>query len=187
MKRHFPQDHEPSQQCLPAAQLLSPPLVACPPQEERDKGEGARGRGFSACRTGLVSAPSVDGFTLIEVMVAVVILMFGLLVVGSMQISAIRGNYMSGNTSMALSLAGEKMEDLLNRRDYSNDPDLAAGNHGPESISKAAVSGAGSLYSRSWTVTNETSPDRKNVVVTVSWENNKHRLSIASIKNQVIW
>ena len=140
-------------------------------------------------RNGEQGLPAVlmAGFTLIEVMIAVVILMFGLLVVGSMQISAIRGNYMSGNTSMAISLAGEKMEDILNRRDYSGDPDLTAGNHGPEAISKTGVEGTGGLYSRRWTVTNETSPTRKSVVVTVSWENNRHQVSIASIKNQVVW
>jgi len=126
-----------------------------------------------------------QGFTLIEVLVAIVILTFGLLAVGSMQISAIRGNFMSGNTSMAISLAGEKMEDLLNQ-DYSS-ADLTAGAHAPESISKEGVLGGGGLYSRSWTVTNETSPVRKNVVVTVSWENNRHQVSIASIKNQVVW
>ena len=132
-------------------------------------------------------AGSVAGFTLIEVMIAVVILMFGLLVVGSMQISAIRGNYMSGNTSMAISLAGEKMEELINK-DYSK-ADLTAGNHGPEAILKTGtgVEGTGGLYSRSWTVTNETSPTRKSVVVTVSWEKNRHQVSIASIKNQVVW
>ena len=140
-------------------------------------------------RNGQQGLPAVPmaGFTLIEVMIAVVILMFGLLVVGSMQISAIRGNYMSGNTSMAISLAGEKMEDILNRRDYSGDPDLTAGNHGPEAISKTGVEGTGGLYSRRWTVTNETSPTRKSVVITVSWENNRHQVSIASIKNQVVW
>jgi len=129
----------------------------------------------------------VAGFTLIEIMIAVVILMFGLLVVGSMQISAIRGNYMSGNTSMAISLAGEKMEELINK-DYSK-ADLTAGNHGPEAILKTGtgVEGTGGLYSRSWTVTNETSPTRKSVVVTVSWEKNRHQVSIASIKNQVVW
>ena len=144
-------------------------------------------QGLSTTSTADKPAGCVAGFTLIEIMIAVVILMFGLLVVGSMQISAIRGNYMSGNTSMAISLAGEKMEDILNRRDYSGDPDLTAGNHGPEAISKTGVEGTGGLYSRSWTVTNETSPTRKSVVVTVSWENNRHQLSIASIKNQVVW
>ena len=104
-----------------------------------------------------------------------------------MQISAIRGNFMSGNTSMAISLASEKMEDLLNRSNYSGDPDLTAGAHAPEPISKAGVVGASGLYSRSWTVTDQTSPTRKHLVVTVSWENNKHRVSIASIKNQVVW
>jgi hypothetical protein len=49
------------------------------------------------------------------------------------------------------------------------------------------VEGTGGLYRRSWTITNETSPTRKSVVVTVSWENNRHEVSIASIKNQVIW
>jgi prepilin-type N-terminal cleavage/methylation domain-containing protein len=140
-------------------------------------------------RNGQQGLPAVPmaGFTLIEIMIAVVILMFGLLVVGSMQISAIRGNYMSGNTSMAISLAGEKMEELINK-DYSK-ADLTAGNHGPEAILKTGtgVEGTGGLYSRSWTVTNETSPTRKSVVVTVSWEKNRHQVSIASIKNQVVW
>ena len=63
---------------------------------------------------GLPAVP-MAGFTLIEVLVAIVILVFGLLAVGSMQIAAIRGNFMGGNTSIALSLAGEKMEDLLNK------------------------------------------------------------------------
>jgi type IV pilus assembly protein PilW len=53
-----------------ARTLFSSPLVACPPQEERDKREGARGRGFSACGTGLVSVRSGAGFTLIELLVA---------------------------------------------------------------------------------------------------------------------
>ena len=49
-----------------------------------------------------------EGWTLIEVLIAIVILTVGLLGVGSMQISAIRGNFMSGNTSIALTLASEK-------------------------------------------------------------------------------
>ena len=52
-----------------------------------------------------------EGWTLIEVLVAIVILCVGLLAVGTMQISAIRGNFMGGNTSIALTLASQKMED----------------------------------------------------------------------------
>jgi type IV pilus modification protein PilV len=141
-----------------------------------------------------------EGFTLIEVLVAIVILTVGLLAVGTMQISAIRGNFMSGNTSIALSLASEKMEDLLNR-DY-NHADLTDSNTGnnstpssitsvdrEENVSDDGVVGAGGFYRRIWNVANvpAATPTTKNVMVIVTWESNRHRVSIASVKNQVVY
>ena len=168
MKTHFIQDHKTRQQGLPAV-----PLAGLP-------------------------AASVAGFTLIEVLVAVVILVFGLLAVGSMQIAAIRGNFMGGNTSIALSFASEKMEDLLNK-DF-NHADLADSNTSNNSslssttsvdhqeyISENGTVGIGGFYRRIWNVVNEASPPRKSVVVIVTWENNRHRISIESIKNQVVY
>jgi type IV pilus modification protein PilV len=135
------------------------------------------------------------GFTLIEVLVAVVILTFGLLAVGSMQISAIRGNFMGGNTSTALSLASEKMEELLNL-DFNNTDlsDSVTGNNTnlssltsvdhQQNLSEEGVVGASGFYRRIWNIADQTSPITKNVMVIVTWENNKHRVSIASIKRQ---
>jgi type IV pilus modification protein PilV len=140
----------------------------------------------------------VAGFTLIEVLIAIVILTVGLLAVGTMQISAIRGNFMSGNTSIALSLASEKMEDLLNR-DFNNADlsDSVSGNNGTlssitsvdhqENISEEGVVGAGAFYRRIWNIGDMASPTTKNVTVIVTWENNRHRISIASVKNQVVY
>jgi type IV pilus modification protein PilV len=140
-------------------------------------------------------ASSVAGFTLIEVLVAIVILTVGLLAVGTMQISAIRGNFMGGNTSIALSLASEKMEDLLNK-DY-NDANLSDSNTGNnsssnlssttsvdhvETVSEEGAVGAGGFYRRIWNVWNQPPPATKSVMVIVTWENNRHRVSIASIK-----
>jgi type IV pilus modification protein PilV len=138
-------------------------------------------------------ASSMAGFTLIEVLVAIVILTVGLLAVGTMQISAIRGNFMGGNTSIALSLASEKMEDLLNR-DY-NHADLNDSNTGnnstlssitsvdrEENVSEEGAIGAGGFYRRIWNIANQTSPTTKSVMVIVTWENNRHRISIASLK-----
>jgi type IV pilus modification protein PilV len=137
------------------------------------------------------------GFTLIEVLVAIVILTFGLLAVGSMQISAIRGNFMGGNTSIALSLASEKMEQLLNADYNSTDPntdlrDSVTGNNTnlssitsvdhQETLSEEGVVGANAFYRRIWNISDQASPITKNMMVIVSWENNKHRVSIASIK-----
>jgi prepilin-type N-terminal cleavage/methylation domain-containing protein len=123
-----------------------------------------------------------QGFTIIEVLVAMVILMFGLLAVGSMQVAAMRGNFMSGNTSMALSLASDRMEDLLNK-DYAH-PDLNLGAHAPERISiGGAVVGTGGFYLRSYNITTQTSPTRKIIDITVTWENNRHHVSIVSVRN----
>ncbi len=133
------------------------------------------------------------GFTLIEVLVAIVILTVGLLAVGTMQISAIRGNFMSGNTSIALSLASEKMEDLLNR-DFNDTylDDSVTGNNGTlssttsvdhdEPVSEEGTVGAGGFYRRIWNIANQSSPPTKSVMVIVTWENNRHHISIASLK-----
>jgi type IV pilus assembly protein PilV len=149
-------------------------------------------------------ASGVAGFTLIEVLIAIVILTVGLLAVGTMQISAIRGNFMGGNTSIALSLASEKMEDLLNS-DFNDPPgvqklaDRISGNNSDlssttnvdyeEPVSDDGVVGAGGFYRRVWNVADVPTgtPTTKNVMVIVTWESNKHRVSIASIKNQVVY
>jgi len=125
-----------------------------------------------------------EGWTLIEVLVAIVILCVGLLAVGTMQISAIRGNFMGGNTSIALTLASQKMEDLLNRN-YT-DAALANGAH-TEQVSDSGVVAAGGFYRRDWTITDTVTgasnwPTMKEITIIVSWEGNRHRITISSMR-----
>lgn len=54
-----------------------------------------------------------DGFTLLEVIVAISILTFGLLAVASMQVSAIRGNYNASNITEATTFGQDAMEQFL--------------------------------------------------------------------------
>jgi hypothetical protein len=56
-----------------------------------------------------------------------------------------------------------------------------------EYVAEEGIVGAGGFYRRIWNVADETSPTRKSVVVIVTWENNRHRVSITSIKNQVVY
>jgi prepilin-type N-terminal cleavage/methylation domain-containing protein len=143
---------------------------------------------------GLPAVP-MAGFTLIEVLVAIVILVFGLLAVGSMQIAAIRGNFMGGNTSIALSLASEKMEDLLNKDfNHADLNDGVSGNNSTlssttsvdhqENISEEGAVGTGAFYRRIWNIADPptAATNTKNVMVIVTWDFNKHRVAIASIK-----
>ena len=125
-----------------------------------------------------------EGWTLIEVLVAIVILCVGLLAVGTMQISAIRGNFMGGNTSIALTLASEKMEDLLNRN-YT-DAALASGGH-TEQVRDSGIVAAGGFYRRDWTITDTVTgasnwPTMKEITIIVSWEGNRHRITISSMR-----
>lgn len=64
---------------------------------------------------------NVNGFTLIEVLIAIVILSFGLLGMASLTVGIIKGNKFSNNLSTATTLAQDKMEDTR-RLGYSGMP-----------------------------------------------------------------
>jgi type IV pilus assembly protein PilV len=107
------------------------------------------------------------GFTLLEVIIAISILMAGLLAVGTMQISAIYGNSLAGRVTTATSLAEDKMEQLLSLQ-YTYEathPDLADGIH----PNAPAADAAG--YTLKWNVINNTPiANTKKITVTVTWK-----------------
>ena len=120
-----------------------------------------------------------SGFTLLEVLIAISILTVGLLGVAQMQIMGIKGNYFSGNTTAALTLAEEQMEGLLGTS-YIN---VISGNDGNNPIDETGQ--AGGIYTRTWVVADNTPiTDTKTVTVSVSWDNFSHQVSLSCIKPQ---
>ena len=77
----------------------------------------------------------VEGFSLIEVMVALGILAFGLLAASSLMYSALRSSSLARSQSTAAIAAQNKLE-MLAEAYHTNpsDSDLTPGNHGPEQI-----------------------------------------------------
>ena len=53
-----------------------------------------------------------EGFTLLEVLIAVVVLAFGLLAIAQMQVIAIRFNYQGRDATEAVTLAKDRLESL---------------------------------------------------------------------------
>ena len=109
-----------------------------------------------------------QGFTLMEVLIAIVILSVGLLGMASLTVGIIKGNAFSKNASTATTLAQDKMEEI-SEKDYS---DVA-----PET--KATLLSPFANYEREVAVDTTTFPDivgppaqligMKIVTVTVSW------------------
>src|SRR3990167_152234 len=76
---------------------------------------------------------SDSGFTLIEILIAIVILSVALLSVASTSISVIKGNAVSNNVTEAVALAQDMIEDLRNKNFYLGSDGVLGG--GDDTIS----------------------------------------------------
>ncbi|MCP4669499.1 MAG: prepilin-type N-terminal cleavage/methylation domain-containing protein [Deltaproteobacteria bacterium] len=137
------------------------------------------------------------GFSLLEILVAVTILTIGLMATAKMQITAIRGNYISGKTTGALHLAEQKMEDLLgmawndanlknnNTGNDGNLTDIVNPDHEELQVQVNGQVGGGPFH-RIWNVTSTSTPiiNTKTICVIVTWgSNDGHRVALTSIKH----
>jgi type IV pilus assembly protein PilV len=143
----------------------------------------------------IITVDKQNGFTIIEILVAISILTVGLLAVASMQVSAIRGNKLSDNVTGALTLAEDKMEYLLGLN-FNDDElkDLVTGNNtNLSTIASGSVDheehnidetgSAGGKFHRIWNVAdNEPITNNKTITIIVTWDQDKHKVTISSIK-----
>ncbi|HOG08693.1 MAG: prepilin-type N-terminal cleavage/methylation domain-containing protein [Syntrophales bacterium] len=112
------------------------------------------------------------GFTLIEIMIAIFLLVVAMLGVISVTVMVIKGNSFSKTMTTATTLAADKMEELKNTA-YAS---VVSGNDTQET-----------LYTRTWVVTNNSpATGMKTVVVTVAWnwQGNNHDVVLRSIVSE---
>jgi type IV pilus assembly protein PilV len=101
-----------------------------------------------------------EGFTLVEIMIALVVLSVGLVALAGLQISAIRGNAFSKRMTTAVSVANTRIEQIKN---------MPYANIQPESSTQITESNIN--FTRQVTVTNNSPlPNTKTVNVTVTWK-----------------
>lgn len=112
------------------------------------------------------------GFTLIEVLIATLVLAIGLLSLATLAGTVIRGNSFSNKMTTATTLAQEKLEDIQ-RQGYSN------ASSSTENYSSIA---GYSAYKRITNVaTASPATGMKTVTVTVSWDADAHSVALKNI------
>lgn len=116
------------------------------------------------------------GFTLIEVLVGLVILAFGLLAIAGMQMTSVRGNFFSSNMTQASILAQDRLEVLRNLA--WDDAGLSVGTHNEGTIS-------GTIFSRQYNVSLVPGTTMLNITVTVTWrDSSDHTISFSTVRSQ---
>jgi type IV pilus assembly protein PilV len=109
-----------------------------------------------------------EAFTLIEVMIALVVLSIGLLALAGLQVSAIKGNNFSKRMTIAVSIADERIEQIKSTP-YDNIQS--------ESATNLIVSNMN--FTRQVVVTsNHPLPNTKRIDLTVSWVDKAKSYSI---------
>jgi type IV pilus assembly protein PilV len=133
-------------------------------------------------QTGIKTSQKDQGFTLIEVLIALTIFAVGLLAVAAMQTSAITVNSTAGQMTTRMTWAQDKLEELM-ALPYSDplledlgDPPSgtdSAGNLHQETISEGSVN-----YTILWTITDDTLiTGTKLITVTVTGRGKTTRVS----------
>lgn len=136
------------------------------------------------------------GFTLLEVILAIAILSFGLLAVATMQVSAVQGTAVADHVTEGTTWAADKLEKLLQQglADY-DDPDLAdtdndgGGGLGHDTTATADHSEVRGRYRILWNVAEDHLLDNtKTVQVIVLWEDHGHtkQMSLQGIVPEIV-
>ena len=112
------------------------------------------------------------GFTFNEVLVAINVIVIAILGYSLSTVGVIRGNLTNDNTTAAINLAQDKMEQLKAQKNLANDDRCpSSGDH--------AITATGTLngiFDRCWRIVDSPlGPHLKQIDVTVSWRDRENR------------
>lgn len=110
-----------------------------------------------------------EGFTLIELLIGICILSFGLLAIGTMQISSLKGVGSAGNQTEAVIWAQGVIDELMLLPTTNANLSIGAHPQGGNPPVTANVNALAAGYTPAWDVTNAAQAGALSIVLTVSW------------------
>jgi type IV pilus assembly protein PilV len=110
------------------------------------------------------------GFTLVEVLIAMVVLAIALMGLATLQVRCIRSNDLANRTTQATNLAQVQMEELLFL--HATGTTFPAGvTFDDENPVSVPADDAGAIYTRSWEFIDDSPvPAARKIIVRVEWE-----------------
>ena len=111
---------------------------------------------------------NTQGFTLIEALIALTVTSLGALALASFQTDLTKTGGLNKTRSEALVLAEAKLATFKNKTSQTH-YNTALNVGGPYDDPDNPLTGTNASFTRQWTVTDNTDPNRKQVEVTVSW------------------
>jgi type IV pilus assembly protein PilV len=124
----------------------------------------------------LINLWSRKGFTLTEVLIALVILAIGILAISAMQITSIKSGYFSSHVTQATIFAQDKLEYLKNLS--YKDSDLSSGQHNEGIL-------PGTVFSRQYNIAEDAGNSTKTITITVQWtDRGNHSISFSTIRSK---
>lgn len=129
---------------------------------------------------GMHSFEAQSGMTLIEVMVASVILVVGVLVLAQLQINAIKGNATARKMTEASNAASDRIEQIMSEvwTDTTVGSDLTVNDPSDSADFHSDTAGH---YSVSWRVIDSNDGRSKTVNLTVGWADDGHSRQISQV------
>jgi type IV pilus assembly protein PilV len=117
------------------------------------------------------------GFSLIEVLVAVVFLAIGVLAIAGLQVTSVRGNYFSNNLMQATYVAQDRLEFLKNKP--FNSPQLQANNYNDGNTTVSGI-----VFNRSYTIVDNAN-GYKTISYTIAWNDwVGHNITFSTVRSQ---
>lgn len=116
------------------------------------------------------------GFTLVELLIGLLLLATGLLAIGTLHVTSIRGNSFSHHLTQATYMAQDRLEFLKNLP--FNSPRLITNDYNDQKVTASGV-----VFSGEYTVTNIGTV--KTIIYSVTWNDGvNHRITFSTVRSQ---